>query len=587
MPDVPEYFNRYNADLLAFIPPDAKVILEIGCGAGALCEAYRRVNPGVEWLGVENNEAAAAEADKRGIVILGDDAECWSWNVLTDDRHADCVIFGDVLEHLRDPWRVLKTFVQWAKPGAQVLACIPNVQHWTIIRDLMAGHWTYTDEGLMDRTHLRWFTLSGIRGLFQQAGLHIFEIIGRDFCNEGMQEWSDSMWPDDQGEPPPHEWRAFQYIVRAIKPSPVPGYTTPEGKEPFVQIIPAKQMHIHAITAEECCARPRIHEPFAMLRTMPGVRCTVDNFIPRAAEIVILQRQRKLWCSHDDIINFNGLFIAEIDDDPAALQGMSDDNYAVLRAVHAVQCSTERVAETCREFNPHVAVFENQIAELSPFNEPPEVAYIRDPAPFIFYGAQNRQSDWAVIMPALNRILKESKGMIRVEVVHDREFYDALEIEPVGAYIGGKHFTPFCEYAQYRKILRSCGIALLPLEPGRFNEHKSDLKFLECAAEGVCVLASRTVYWDSIVPNGRGRIYPTVDDFGDELEHLIKNQRYRQGMAKEAYAYVRDNRLLSQHFRKRHSWYLQLLATRGQLHKDLLSRCPELSSTAATMGPAR
>ena len=66
MPDVPDYFNRVNQDLLALIPPDAKTVLEIGCGAGALCEAYRKMNPGVVWLGVESNQDAADVAREDG-----------------------------------------------------------------------------------------------------------------------------------------------------------------------------------------------------------------------------------------------------------------------------------------------------------------------------------------------------------------------------------------------------------------------------------------------------------------------------------------------------------------------------------------
>jgi 2-polyprenyl-3-methyl-5-hydroxy-6-metoxy-1,4-benzoquinol methylase len=175
MPDVNPYYNRVNPDLLALIPPDAKTVLEIGCGAGALCDAYRRVNPGIKWHGIENNHAAVEAARSKGIKIVWEDA---NWLAEPDLVAAglysvkpDVLVLGDILEHLNDPWQILKWCAGIVIPGAQVLACIPNVQHWTVIRDLLRGKWTYTDEGLLDRTHLRFFTLDSIREMFEQAGL--------------------------------------------------------------------------------------------------------------------------------------------------------------------------------------------------------------------------------------------------------------------------------------------------------------------------------------------------------------------------------------------------------------------------------
>jgi 2-polyprenyl-3-methyl-5-hydroxy-6-metoxy-1,4-benzoquinol methylase len=166
--DKPDYYSRVNPDLLALIPPDCRVVLEIGCGAGALCEAYRRVNPGVIWWGVEMNSEAAHKARKTPLDFISrnhieDESGCYGCNSIREwgtCRDADCLVLGDILEHLEDPWTILKELVEARlKPGAQVLASIPNVQHFSIIYRLLRGEWEYVDEGLMDRTHLRWFTL--------------------------------------------------------------------------------------------------------------------------------------------------------------------------------------------------------------------------------------------------------------------------------------------------------------------------------------------------------------------------------------------------------------------------------------------
>jgi hypothetical protein len=104
----------------------------------------------------------------------------------------------------------------------------------------------------------------------------------------------------------------------------------------------------------------------------------------------------------------------------------------------------------------------------------------------ICFGALNRETDWAPIPPALNRLLAVHEGL-RVQVIYDRSIFDALATPHKG-------FEPLCSYHRSRCILGAADVALLPLEPTRINQHKSDLKFIECAAQGVVALASPTVY---------------------------------------------------------------------------------------------
>ncbi len=573
-----DYYSSFNHDLLALIPPDAKTVLEIGCGEGTLCEAYRRINPGVAWKGVDISEAAIKIAITRGVDGYVFDVD--TATTIADDETADCIILGDVLEHLRDPWAKLKRLAAVAKPSAQVLACIPNVQHWTIIHNLLEGKWDYADSGLMDRTHLRWFTLKSIREMFDQAGLQVFEIVGRDLFNEGYGGWLSTT-----GLHAKPEMRAYQYLVRAVKPSTMI-YGGPAGNgmsqaildQPMVEVI--SKLNIHAVLAEACCARPRILEPMSMLRTIPGVKCTAwPRHLPETSkpEIWIQQRERDFDIERQHtLLGLASIVIAEIDDDPTSPQynhGQPFDPMP-LKAVHAIQCSTEALAEVCRQFNPNVMVFENQIAEL------PELPERSSDIPWIFFGAQNRQSDWAPIMPAFHRIVRELKKTtgVHVVVVHDREFFDELDEPSVS------EFHPFCEYADYRAILRQCDIALLPLEDTPFNRCKSDIKFLECAAEGVAVVASPTVYRATIGGDdcvAGGLWYLTVEQFDNQLRSLIEMPSLRQRIAEVAYERVRDNRLLSQHYRARYEWYQSLLTSKQALDCSLLERCPELQPASS------
>lgn len=596
-----DYYARFNPDLLALIPPDAKAVLEIGCGAGALCEAYRRINPGVYWVGVEVFLEACDEARKPGRLdsVFPFDLDRVVPCALADhlakfNDEFDCLICGNVLEHLRDPWLALKSLVEHITPGAQVLASIPNVQHWTVIRDLLAGHWRYTDEGLLDRTHLRFFTLESIRELFKDAGLQVHEIRGRDICNEGLAKWvDDNEWITEVSSLSqiPKEWRAYQYIVRALKPNIHCTITRNEsnGDKTVTHSGPADvtpKLHIHAITAEDCCARPRIHEPFKMLATIPGVKCTVGRNLDTVnPDIHIQQRARNIDIELQRILVASGaMLVAEIDDLPEAI-GMDP---MALKAVHAVQCSTEALAEVCRQYNPNVMVFPNQIAELPPFDRPKTLP--NDDTVRIFFGAQNREADWKPIMPALLRVLEEYRDRVYVHVVHDREFYDAIP-----EFVVNKEFAPFCEYSEYRRILGRCHIALLPLEPTPFNECKSDLKFLECAAEGCVPLMGITAAKAIDEGCAIGMFYvsePGALTFEYTLRQLIEGASGMAGaecrriLAEKYYRYVCDHRLLSQHYRKRYDWYLSLINSKQELHRDLLERCPELTREPQSL-PAR
>src|SRR5258708_3261343 len=103
MMSVPDYYNRVNLDLLRLMPPDARIVLEVGCGAGALAEAYRRINPRVCYFGIEKDPAAARAAsssDRVDRVVAGDveSVELAGLDLSDTGPSVDCLVLGDVLE---------------------------------------------------------------------------------------------------------------------------------------------------------------------------------------------------------------------------------------------------------------------------------------------------------------------------------------------------------------------------------------------------------------------------------------------------------------------------------------------------------
>ena len=149
-----------------------------------------------------------------------------------------------------------------------------------------------------------------------------------------------------------------------------------------------------------------------MLETVPGVKCTTADgqWCERPPSVLIQQRFRKIIPEFQSWVAAKTLLIAELDDEPEAI-GVSP---MCFKAVHAVQVSTEPLAEIARQWNPNVMVFENQIADL-----PAPNFGVRHPNRIsIFYGAQNRQSDWKPIMPALLRVLADHPEVMMC-VIHD------------------------------------------------------------------------------------------------------------------------------------------------------------------------
>lgn len=165
------YFSHVRHDLINLIPPNSQRILEVGCAAGETGYFIKKkLGEQVEITGIEISQEAGEKAAKRlDVVHIGNVEE-----ITLDDKigYFDCIVYGDVLEHLVDPWALLAKHCKYLNPQGSIIASIPNIGYVKVIDMLKRGEWKYEDAGIMDRTHLRFFTRPSIHELFQQAGLN-------------------------------------------------------------------------------------------------------------------------------------------------------------------------------------------------------------------------------------------------------------------------------------------------------------------------------------------------------------------------------------------------------------------------------
>ncbi|SNB47970.1 bifunctional 2-polyprenyl-6-hydroxyphenol methylase/3-demethylubiquinol 3-O-methyltransferase UbiG [Geobacter sp. DSM 9736] len=173
-----DYFTHCRMDMLGVIPPgDKKKILEIGAGTGVTLLQAKALGLADEIVGVElvPLEKSCQRHPDMDQFIIGDVERL---DLPFREDYFDVILCGDVLEHLVDPWRMVRRLAAWLKPGGCLIASIPNVREIkTVLKIVLKGNFRYDSAGIMDRTHLRFFCKRDMLDLFEQNGLDVLRTI--------------------------------------------------------------------------------------------------------------------------------------------------------------------------------------------------------------------------------------------------------------------------------------------------------------------------------------------------------------------------------------------------------------------------
>jgi GT2 family glycosyltransferase/tetratricopeptide (TPR) repeat protein/2-polyprenyl-3-methyl-5-hydroxy-6-metoxy-1,4-benzoquinol methylase len=215
------YFEFPRPDVASLVPVNAARILDVGCGGGMLGAALK-LRQECEVTGIEMSPQACDLARKRIDRIVQS-----SINDISSDAFGksefDCIVFADVLEHLRNPKEILGKAQNWLSDDGSLVISVPNNRHHSVVRGLIDGNWTYEHAGLLDDDHVRCFTRRELDKLLFRAGFEAVELV--IVPGPGYQEWISNGRPNalnfgkvsisDLSDADAEEFFVYQHVVRA------------------------------------------------------------------------------------------------------------------------------------------------------------------------------------------------------------------------------------------------------------------------------------------------------------------------------------------------------------------------------------
>ncbi|MEM7617678.1 MAG: hypothetical protein AAF195_04795, partial [Pseudomonadota bacterium] len=340
--------------------------------------------------------------------------------------------------------------------------------------------------------------------------------------------------------------------------------------------LPVTPVKLQSLTLKPTAAVNdiRVNFPFDALSTINGIRTEISYQGLKLHGKGDLDSKILLWhrpllkmkdlATIKKILANNYLLIVDWDDWYEKWPEIIENKFINFKAFHAISTTHSALANELEKFNPNIKSFANHIYRLPDYRKP----QLKDKF-VIFFGAIGREEEVESLKESLQKLINQFKDKLHFEVIHAESFYQWLPTNH-------KNFTPICHYKQYNKILSKCDFCLLPLLDNQFNRMKSDLKFIESAANSVIAIASPVIYENSIDNEVTGFIYSTPDEIYEIVAKNINEIDIRQKITYNAYQYVKNQRMLADNFYGHYQWFMELYSQRELLNEQLHARLAEI-----------
>ncbi|MBL7976660.1 MAG: class I SAM-dependent methyltransferase [Candidatus Kapabacteria bacterium] len=171
----PQYYTVVRKEVFQFIP-ECDTILDVGCATGLNLKVLKEMGRCKQTYGLEYVEEVAKQAQQNIDNVLCADVS--AADLPYPDKFFDVILCLDVLEHMENPWRAVEKLKRVLKDDGVLIASIPNIAYIPVIIKLIFRRFDYEDSGVMDRTHLRFFTLRSMKQMFQNAGFIVTKVKG-------------------------------------------------------------------------------------------------------------------------------------------------------------------------------------------------------------------------------------------------------------------------------------------------------------------------------------------------------------------------------------------------------------------------
>ncbi|MGB1234117.1 MAG: glycosyltransferase [Planktomarina sp.] len=259
-----------------------------------------------------------------------------------------------------------------------------------------------------------------------------------------------------------------------------------------------------------------------------------------------------------------GLLVLDLDDHPGFLINHTKSDFLTLRNVHAVMASTASLAAVIRQINPNVYVVKNAVSDVQ---QSQAITAKRHDGPLrVLYGALNRADDWTEQCAALAPYFQTHSADFTVTVIFDKKVANSLRSSiPV-------QFIPLVKYQSYLDQVRQADVMLMPLRDTPFNCTKSDLKLIECLANGTVPIISETMAKITTVPDTCYLVARTPMDWGTHLTALRSQPDLLHAIRQTGLAHVRAHRTMEQQADRRLNILSALQSTHSILQYQRLQR---------------